>query len=302
VRTVLAATIEALGPAMQAKGVGLAEHYADDVPAVMGDAHRLQQVFWNLLSNAVKFTERGGLVTVRASSSAGWAEVQVSDTGIGIRRDVLPFVFDRFRQADASTTRVHGGLGLGLAIVRHIVELHGGTVKAESPGEGRGATFTLRLPMKRRGIHEPAGAAASPLPRAVRRKPLLGRRVMVVEDHLDARELIVRVLEAAGATVAAAGSAAAGLERFMQSRPDVIVGDLGLPDEDGCVLLGRIRGLESRDAAPVPAIALTAYARASDRARALAAGFTRYILKPVDPQELVDALVAVLEPADDGAG
>ena len=297
IRGVLSATIDGVRPAIHAKGVRLETHLDEGVPAVRADPHRLQQVFWNVLSNALKFTRGDGLITVTLRSANGHVEIAVADTGVGIRRDVLPFVFDRFRQADSSTTRSHGGLGLGLAIVRHIVELHGGTVAAHSLGEDRGATFTIRLPIDRRtGASTAAGDAPAGLSLGGGLSHALhGRKVLVVEDHEDARELVVTVLGAAGAEVITAASTGEALERLATVIPDLLLADLGLPGEDGYALLRRLRE-SGAPAAATPAVALTAYARSSDRERALAAGFLRYIVKPVDPRELVAVLAAVLEP------
>ncbi len=295
-RAVLGATLDTLRPAMQAKRVRLEVQLADDVPHVSADPHRLQQVFWNVLSNAVKFTGVDGQIAVTLRKGHQCAEVQIADTGVGIRRDVLPFVFDRFRQADSSTTRTHGGLGLGLAIVRQVVELHGGTVRADSPGEAHGATFTIYLPIGRpseASTADSAGAdatvAAKPSP------PLHGRKVLVVEDHDDARELVASVLDAAGADVVTAASTPEALARLATAWPDLVVADLGLPGEDGYMLLDHIRGMKAFDGAALPVVALTAYARASDRERALAAGFQRYVVKPVDPEELVNVIVSLFE-------
>ena len=297
IAAVLGATVDAVRPAVQAKGVHLHADIAQDIPAVLADPHRLQQVFWNVLSNAVKFTAAGGLITIALRTANGCAEVRVADSGVGIRRDVLPFVFDRFRQADSSPTRRHGGLGLGLAIVRHLVELHGGTVDADSPGEGHGATFTIRLPIGRgtqsSGAPETAAADLSTSPGLS--YPLQGRKVLVVEDHDDARELVARVLEAAGADVMTAASTRDALDRIAAAMPDLLLADLGLPDEDGYTLLKRIRAIPIPQAEALPAVALTAYARATDRDRALAAGFVDYIVKPVDPRELVRVIAAVID-------
>jgi PAS domain S-box-containing protein len=282
-------TIDNVRPAMQAKRIRLEERI-DDTPPVLGDAHRLQQVFWNVLSNALKFTAGGGVITVVLRHSDGLVEIDITDTGVGIRRDVLPFVFDRFRQADSSTTRMYGGLGLGLAIVKHIVELHGGRVRAASAGEGRGATFTIQLPSADRdvtGSRDPRDTQAAG---DVWPSVLSGRTVLVVEDHDDARELIVGVLEGAGARVLAASTVRQAVDRAVAVRPDVLVADLGLPDGDGYTLLARIREISPG----IPALALTAYARAADRDRVLAAGFQRHVVKPVDPQQLLELIAGCL--------
>jgi PAS domain S-box-containing protein len=289
---VVRATIDTVRPAMQPKGIHFTAALEDGLPPVMADAHRIQQAFSNVLSNAVKFTGAGGTIALRLHNAGQAVEFEVADSGVGIHRDVLPFVFDRFRQADSSLTRSHGGLGLGLAIVRHIVGLHGGTVTAASPGQGRGATFTIRLPAGDRRLDEPLSASAAVRARYFDVAPLLrGRTVLVVEDHDDARELIVRVLESAGADVISAATAAGAVEVVAAARPDVLVADIGLPDEDGYALLRRIR---SEHGPELPAIALTAYARAADRERALAAGFQQHVVKPVDPQRLVEIVAASL--------
>jgi signal transduction histidine kinase len=284
------AAIDIVRPAMHAKRIRF-DQWIEAVPPLRGDGHRLQQVFWNVLSNALKFTGNDGAISVWLRAVPGHVEFEIADTGVGIRRDVLPFVFDRFRQADSSPTRSHGGLGLGLTIVRHIVELHGGNVRAASPGEGQGATFTIQLPVPH-GIDAAAEAAGAKDRRAEASgwPKLRGRTVLIVEDHDDARDLIASVLESAGARVIAAASAGEAMERAADVRPDVLVADLGLPGEDGYTLLQRLRGRYP----DVPAIALTAYARSTDRDRALAHGFERHVIKPVDPTELVDHVLAVL--------
>jgi len=285
---ILRATIDTVRPTIHAKRLHLEAHI-DDVPPVLGDAHRLQQVFWNLLSNALKFTGSDGTIAVALRSTADSAEFEITDTGVGIRREVLPFVFDRFRQADSSTTRLYGGLGLGLAIVKHIVELHGGTVGAASTGEGQGATFTFRLPAE----HSLGRTEATPGSRGAvlaQSQVLRARTVLVVEDHDDARELIVGVLESAGARVLSAATTPQGVALAQQVRPDVLVADLGLPGEDGYTLLARLRAMFP----DIPALALTAYARTADRERVLSAGFQQHVVKPVDPRHLLQLIDDVL--------
>ena len=292
VGAVVRAAVDVVRPTLHAKRIRFEEHLGT-VPLVLGDAHRLQQVFWNLLSNALKFTGNQGTITVWLRAAPGRVEFEIADTGVGIRREVLPFVFDRFRQADSSMSRTHGGLGLGLAIVRHIVELHGGTVRAASAGEGRGAAFTIQLPSADPAHVEvkPAEAVVAPLPaETVGRQLLRGRTILVVEDHDDARELISAVLQNAGARVIASSSTAQALGQVTATRPDVLVADLGLPGEDGYVLLTRFRALYP----DVPAIALTAYARSTDRERVLAHGFQRHVVKPMDPHELVETIASML--------
>jgi PAS domain S-box-containing protein len=287
VRAVVRAAIDMVRPGLHAKRIRLVERLAD-VPAIVGDAHRLQQVFWNLLSNALKFTGDDGAITVSLRNAPPHVEFEITDTGVGIRRDVLPFVFDRFRQGDSSTKRTHGGLGLGLAIVRHIVELHGGTVLAVSAGEGRGATFLISLPS---AVHAQPDVVRAPLPSPGATAPALrGCTILVVEDHDDARELIASVLEGVGGRVVTAATTAEGMACAQRERPDVLLADLGLPGEDGYALLAQFRAIH----AGVPAIALTAYARATDRSRALAAGFAHHVIKPVDPNDLVDLIGQVI--------
>jgi PAS domain S-box-containing protein len=295
---VLRAALDAIRPAASAKGLRIDEHVDAGLPRIAGDAHRLQQVISNLLANAVKFTGPNGTITVTLAAAGNAVELVVADTGIGIRRDVLPFVFDRFRQADSSPSRTHGGLGLGLAIVRHIVELHGGEVSAESAGHNQGARFVVRLPL----AFAPMSASLAPAAPAGTSPQswgavLRGRRVLVVEDDADARHLVAVVLQAAGARVTTAGDASEALGELARDIPDVIVADIGLPGEDGYTLLRRIRQLAPDRGGKVPAIALTAYARAEDRALALAAGFDRHMIKPVDPATLVNAVAGtVTEP------
>jgi PAS domain S-box-containing protein len=285
---IVAAAIDVVRPAMQAKRIRFDERIGV-VPPVVGDGHRLQQAFWNVLSNALKFTDSDGAIGVVLRSHAGRVEFEVTDTGVGIRREVLPFVFDRFRQADSSMSRSHGGLGLGLAIVKHIVELHGGTVRVASAGAGQGAMFTIQLPAAEgavRAVPIPSEPSSSDAAAAQR---LNGRTILVVEDHQDAREFIAAVLAGAGARVLAASTADEAIAQASGVRPDVMVADLGLPGEDGYRLLTRFQALYP----DVPAIALTAYARSSDRDRALAHGFRRHLVKPIDPDALIDHIVSL---------
>ena len=270
------------------------------VECVEGDADRLQQVIGNLLTNAVKFTPEGGRVDVSVARAGPQMEVKVVDTGQGIETDFLPHVFERFRQADGAATRQHGGLGLGLAIVRQLVELHGGTVHGASEGKGRGATFTVRLPIssadarvERRPMlteRRSVAAMASPTPRAQR---LDDMRILVVDDNDDGRTLTVFLLTQAGARVNAVASAREALLAKEAQRPDVLVSDIGLPDEDGYALLRQIRQQEAEHGGFLPAIALTGYARAEDRTRVLAAGFQGHVTKPIEPAELIAAIAAL---------
>jgi CheY-like chemotaxis protein/anti-sigma regulatory factor (Ser/Thr protein kinase) len=251
---------------------------------VSGDTNRLQQILWNLLSNAIKFTPRGGAVKVGVQRDGHQVAITVRDSGIGITPDFLQHVFERFRQADATTTRQHGGLGLGLAIVKHLVEQHGGTIEAASEGEGRGACFTLRLP-----AHERLKPTAQPHAAA---QDLSGVRVLVVDDEDDARELIRRILSDCNAEVLTAATAAEALQVLQHERPDLMVSDLAMPEVDGYGLLDRIRALGPARGGDLPAIALTAFARAEDRARALSSGFLAHVAKPVEPDELIAKVAA----------
>jgi CheY-like chemotaxis protein len=264
---------------------------------VSGDPGRLQQVVWNLVSNAVKFTPKLGRVQVRLERVNSHIEIVVSDTGIGIRPDFLPYVFERFRQADAGTTRKTGGLGLGLAIVRHIVEMHGGTVEASSGGEGQGATFRVRLPLMI--INPDPPRTRREHPRTERREALTGLgdlhgiHVLAIDDEEDALTLLRVVLEAAGATVTTVPSPLQVLERIATINPQVLVVDLGMPEMDGFELISRIRRSPDPAVRKIPAAALTAFARSEDRTKALRSGFEMHLAKPVDPGELV-ASVATL--------
>jgi PAS domain S-box-containing protein len=286
------AAIEAVRPAAEAKGVRVQKIMDTGVATVSGDPVRLQQVIWNLLANAIKFTPRGGRVQVRLERVDSNVEIAVSDTGAGIAPEFLPHVFDRFRQADQRTTRQHGGMGLGLSIVRHLVELHGGTVRAESEGEGRGSTFTVLLPVaavyqlavEGERVH-PAARETLPVFDCVDR--LDGVRVLVVDDEPDTRALLKTGLTRCGAEVALAGSAAEALEAMSAAAPDLLISDIGMPEEDGYDLIRRVRALPDERAARLPAIALTAYARVEDRMQALRAGYQMHVPKPVELAELV---------------
>jgi CheY-like chemotaxis protein len=283
--------IATVQPAANAKGVLLQTILDPTVGPVSGDPDRLQQVVWNLLTNAVKFTPRGGRVQVRLERVSSHVEIIVSDTGAGIHPDFLPHVFERFRQAEAGTTRKTGGLGLGLSIVRHIVEMHGGSVQADSAGEGQGSTFSIQLPLM---ILRPDDLdARREHPRTDRREPLTqlgdlqGVRVMAIDDEEDALTLLRVVLETAGAEVETVASPLRALERIEAFRPDVVVLDLGMPEMDGFELIKRIRASTKPAVRNVPAAALTAFARSEDRTKALRSGFEMHLAKPVDPGELV---------------
>jgi PAS domain S-box-containing protein len=300
------AAVEAVRPAAEAKGVRLQRIMDTGVATVSGDPVRLQQVVWNLLSNAIKFTPKGGRVQVRLERVNSHIEIAVSDTGPGIASEFLPYVFDRFRQADGRTTRQHGGLGLGLSIVRHLVELHGGTVRAESEGEGQGATFTVLLPVA--PVYQTAKAVERVHPAARDTLPLYDcpdrldrKRVLVVDDEPDTRELLKAGLGQCGAVVTVVGSAVEALEAIAASVPDLLISDIGMPGEDGYELIRRVRQLPSENGGKLPAIALTAYARVEDRMQALRAGYQMHVPKPVELAELV-AVAASLIRRDDYAG
>ncbi len=284
---VVDAAVEAILPAAAAKAIRIERLLDPDAWTVRGDGTRLQQVVWNLLSNAVKFTPEGGAVEVRLGREGDQAVISVRDSGIGIPAEFLPSVFDRFTQADGTASRRHGGLGLGLAIARHLAELHGGTLAATSAGEGKGATFTLRL--RRAQAHAAAAEPATPR----RADPdLAGITVLVVDDEADAREVLAQLLEMRHARVLAAASAAEALDVLEHERPDVLISDIAMPVEDGYALVERLRRAEASRGGPgLPAIALTAFARDEDRGRAIAAGFQLHVSKPVEPVDLVGAIV-----------
>lgn len=284
--------VDSFGPLARARGITITVRIAPDLDPVTGDAARLQQVIGNLLSNALKFTPRGGHVEIAAHRAGATMEIVVSDSGVGIAPELLPFVFDRFRQGDSTSTRAHGGLGLGLSIARHLVELHGGTIRAESAGQSRGATFTIVLPLR-----ATVDFASSPLTASgdVTPQALADVRVLVVDDQEEARTLLRAMLAAAGARVDEASSAREARTAIALQRPDVLVSDIGMPREDGYELIRSIRQADDTHAlARLPAIAVTAYARDDDRDRALAAGYDRHVTKPVDPEALLQAIAAVV--------
>jgi PAS domain S-box-containing protein len=287
--------LDALRTMADAKSIRLRTMVDPALGPVMGDPDRLQQVLWNLLSNAIKFTPERGQVTVRVERADGGARITVSDTGKGIRRDFLPHVFERFTQAESSTTRSHGGLGLGLAIVRHLVELHGGRIRAESAGEGLGATFVVELPLIEAA--EPADvrpADLAPGSEATLRAGVLdGLRVLVVDDERDTLGVVTATLEEAGACVMAAASVGEALDAFDRQPPDVLVSDIAMPGEDGHALIEKVRARAMERGGRVPAIALTAYAGIEDRTRALLAGYQIHLSKPIDPVQLLEVIANV---------
>lgn len=296
------AAVDSIRPAADAKDIRLQTMLDPSAGPISGDADRLQQVVWNLLTNAVKFTPKGGRIQVKVQRIDSHVEIMVSDSGVGISKEFLPYVFDRFRQADASTTRIHGGLGLGLSIVHQLVDLHGGTVSVRSEGEGKGATFTVNLPC--------AGVVSSQTDAEVDHPTqgeeiisfaglpsLHGLRVLVVDDEADTRELISEVLKECGAEVITSPSVAAALIALEQHRPDILISDLGMPDEDGYALISKIRALPAEQGGQIPAAALTAYARAEDRMRVLRSGFQFHLPKPVDSAELVTVVASLADRA-----
>ena len=279
-------------PAADAKGVRLVK-VLGSAAIIQGDPGRLQQIVWNLVSNAIKFTPRGGLVQVTLRKVDSHVQVQVSDSGQGITADVLPHVFQRFRQGDASATRHHGGLGLGLAIVKNLVEMHGGSVEAASDGEGLGSVFSVRLPLAHVGARPEQLAETLDLVPETLNSLLDGLEVLVLDDEPDARDVVQRLLEDAGARARIASSAGEAIQLLEQGFvPDIILSDIGMPDQDGYDFMQQVRRMDG-EVAEVPAAALTALARLEDRKRALMAGYQTHLAKPVDPAELV-AMVASL--------
>ena len=294
---VIEAAVEATRPAADAKGVSLTTALDPRAGPINGDADRLQQVVWNLITNAIKFTPEGGEIAVGLGSVGTRVDITVRDSGMGIDREFLPHIFDRFRQADPGTNRVHGGMGLGLSIVRQLVELHGGTVKAESEGDGKGATFTVSLPFVnfRRGPERaerlPPGGVSH---QEINCPPSLqGLRVLAVDDEADTRDMIRAVLEHCKMEVITVGSAAEALEVVSKSHPDVLLSDVGMPGEDGYELIAKVRALPAERGGQIPAAALTAYVRGEDRVKVLNSGFQLHVSKPLEPNELV-AVVANL--------
>lgn len=291
-RVIVQTAVDSLRPAAEAKEVAVRFRCDEPTVPMRGDAARLQQVVWNLLSNAVKFTAAGGCVQIQLHRGPRGIRISVTDTGEGIRKEFLPHLFERFRQANSGTTRMHGGLGLGLAIARHLLELHGGTIHAESDGEGHGATFIVDLPGMRDDADAVAGSPVVPEleTRDPRSSSLAGVRVLLVDDDQDARELLTLVLAQHAAQVTALPSAREALALLTNVKPKVIVCDLAMPGMDGYALIEEVRARRADEGGTVPAIALTAYARPEDRQRALAAGFQAHLAKPIDPADLVSTV------------
>jgi signal transduction histidine kinase/CheY-like chemotaxis protein len=298
--TIIGAALDAVRPAADARGVQLHSRLEASARLTEGDPQRLQQVVWNLLANAVKFTPSGGVVQVELAEVDDGVRIVVEDNGAGIDPAFLPHVFERFRQADGSISRRHGGLGLGLAIVRHLVELHGGTVQAASPGLGRGSTFTVDLPR----LDHTLGASTITSPpasvlesdRAASSAVLEGCHALVVDDEEDARDLISTILTSAGASVETAPTVADALRSLDASNPDVLLADLGMPGVDGFALIREVRRRESAHGRRLPAAAITAYAGSLDRERTLAAGFDRHIAKPISKELIIDTVRALVPP------
>lgn len=298
--SVIRAAVDSIELAAEAKGVHLEMVLDVKADRSVGDADRLQQVVWNLLSNAVKFTPKGGRVQIKLRRVGANAQIMVSDTGVGISSEFLPHVFEMFRQADGSITKTQAGLGLGLAIARQLVEMHGGTLSAASEGEGQGASFTMSIPVvavqtalatigdSTAGATQHSNSLGTQLP------SLSGLRILAVDDEVDTRDMIRAVLEEVGANVLTAGSAKEALEAFPGWKPDVLICDIGMPGEDGYTLIRKVREAETEAVKNIPAIALTGYARVEDRMRALAAGFQMFIPKPVEANELTTTVANLI--------
>jgi signal transduction histidine kinase len=292
--------VDLMAPTAQAKGVLVDFVNEANGSLVLGDEPRLQQVFWNLASNALKFTPKAGHVEITLSRSDDFVSVRVKDSGEGISSEFLPYVFDRFRQANSSSTRQHGGLGLGLAIVRHLTEMHGGSVTAESEGEGRGAAFTVRLPLRAALVDSSETNEAQQArsgeenAHALHLSSLEGVQVLIVEDGDDARAVLEAILQRAGAQVKSASSVSGAMSALEGYQPDVIVSDIGMPDEDGYALMQRLKEWELKSKIRLPAVALTAYASEQDRLRALSAGFRAHLPKPVEPSLLIATIATVI--------
>jgi signal transduction histidine kinase len=291
-RKVVEAALETMHPTAQAKGLKIVPLLDTGVGTVRGDFARLQQVVCNLLSNAIKFTQPGGQIEVCLALRNNEAEISVTDNGQGIKPAFLPYVFDRFRQEDGSISRRHGGLGLGLAIVRHLVELHGGSVEAHSDGEGHGSRFTVRLPVRDIAALPPR-PAESKLPTTASSSLLADLRVLVVDDDPAARELLAKLLHGYGAEVILADSGPAALTQLFAHKPHVLIADLGMPEMDGYALIEQVRALDPDFGGRTPAIAVTAYASVQDRLRALQAGYQNHVGKPVEPEELAIVIASL---------
>jgi CheY-like chemotaxis protein/two-component sensor histidine kinase len=296
---VVGAAVDSLRPAAEAKQIRLRLRVEAELGRVSGDPDRLQQVVWNLLSNAVKFSGQGGQIDVAVARLPDAVQIDVTDEGRGIAPEFLPHVFEAFRQADAGSSRHVGGLGLGLAIVKHLVELHGGSVQAFSEGVGQGARFSVRLPLAPPTANarpvDPLTQSSTEQPGFTCPSAVIGLKLLVIDDEPDTRDVLAAVLEHCQARVLVAGSSSEGFELFVRERPDVVISDIGMPGEDGYVLIGKVRSLPPDQGGRTPAIALTAYARPEDRTRALARGFNHHVAKPVDPAELLVVIANLAE-------
>jgi signal transduction histidine kinase/ActR/RegA family two-component response regulator len=307
IASVINAAIDSVQLAVDSKYLKLEVTLDPSARHTLGDASRLQQVVWNLLANAIKFTPSGGRIEVRVERAGRNLQIRVSDTGQGIDADFLPFIFDRFRQADGTTTREHGGLGLGLAIVRHLVELHGGTIKADSAGKGKGATFIINLPLapqdftRRRNVIGSLQAKEASQGNVTSLPSLADVKVLLVDDDPDTLQILSVMLAESKAGVQTAASVSEALAILEWYQPDVLVSDLAMPGEDGYSLIGKIRALAGGKVTQVPAVALTSYVRVEDRARALTAGFNLFVPKPVEPEELITAIANLVEAKVDPA-
>ena len=288
--SVIGAALDVVRPAATAKRINLRCRLIARNSVTKGDPQRLQQIVWNLVANAVKFTPEGGTVEIDLVDAEGGLSIRVRDDGAGIDRAFLPHVFDRFRQADGSVSRQHGGLGLGLAIVRHLVELHGGQVGAESDGLDEGSTFIVDLPRFELAAPSPLADSRGADTLTSRKQPLVGCHALVVDDEADARDLLAAILSAAGAEVRTAASVREALLRLDEAWPDILLADIGMPGEDGYALIREIRSREAESAVRLPAAALTAYAGSHDRERALHEGFDWHFAKPIDPAEIVESI------------
>ena len=297
-QSVIEMTLEAVAPEAESKKIRIQSTIEPEFPSISGDPDRLQQIIWNLLSNAIKFTPAGGNIHVRLRRVDSEAEISIADSGIGIDPQFLPHAFDRFRQANSAMTRMHGGLGLGLSIVRELVELHEGSAQVHSEGQGKGATFIIRLPVagpKNTNLSEktsPAGLSDK-LAALTSQTSLDGLKILVVDDEKDTRDFVRAVLEKCGSEVTTASSAAEALGMLETQRPDFLISDLGMPGEDGYSLIGRVRALPADQGGQTPALALTAYARTGDRLRVLRSGFQIHVPKPVEPTELIVAVASL---------
>ncbi|MEO1299961.1 MAG: ATP-binding protein, partial [Cyanobacteria bacterium J06636_16] len=285
-------TVDTLRPAIEAKSIRISLELATDIDRILADPNRFQQILWNLLSNAIKFTPASGSVTVKLELIDTCLQLQVIDSGIGMTADFLPHVFEFFRQADGSATRSQGGLGLGLAITRRLIELHGGTIEVDSPGLDQGTTFTVRLPMQTDQTKAQIDQTSCP-----NHPDLLNVKALIVDDETDSRELLMIVLEQQGAEVESAESTQTALNLLERFQPDVIISDIGMPRRDGYDFLRTVRSLPDQRLCNVPAIALTAYAREEDRQQAIAAGYQKHVAKPFDIAEIVSIVHQLVRPS-----